>query len=177
MKYESFYKQYDALQKRDIAELKRCLQHHGGKFSWNDNPDVEQPIIAVNTDFGCGDVRVGELFIGKSGAITCYGYWTYDGLEVEFDVTDVHYGHIEFISEYLPELNDEEKRLISIAATDLETGNHLLRERDKTLLDMMNELVDALNAEKPDSRQREIVEQYRLCTDYEYAQDKTIKFK
>ena len=117
------------------------------------------------------------MFIGKSGAITCYGYWTYDGLEVEFDVTDVHYGHIEFISEYLPELNDEEKRLISIAATDLETGNHLLRERDKTLLDMMNELVDALNAEKPDSRQREIVEQYRLCTDYEYAQGKMIKFK
>ena len=61
MKYESFYKQYDALQKKDIAELKRCLQHHGGKFSWNDNPDVEKPIIAVNTDFGCGDVRVGDI--------------------------------------------------------------------------------------------------------------------
>jgi hypothetical protein len=74
-------------------------------------------------------------------------------------------------------LTNNEKKLISQAACDFETGNHLLQKRSKEQLDMMKEISITLRTsdELRTERQKEIAEEYRLCTDYDYWKSKQSK--
>ncbi len=71
-------------------------------------------------------------------------------------------------------MSPEEVKLIQYAACDLSTGHHLLYKRSKQELDMIDEVCKTLKtpAEKRNERQKEIYEEYLLCTDYEYAVSK-----
>jgi hypothetical protein len=74
-------------------------------------------------------------------------------------------------------MNKREKELISRAAMDLESGNYLLYPRSYSELAMVDEVSAMLNTpeEKRTERQREIYEEYRLCTDYNYWKSKNKK--
>lgn len=168
MTYTDYYDEYVAIRDKEIAELKRCLEHHGGSFSWDDRPDLCPPTVLINTDFGPGDVQVGKISI-KGNSLECHGHLNEDYSDIEFDIEDVCFGSIEFIIIYLPELSSAEILMVQQAAMDLETGNHLLRERSKEQIGIMNELIQALGLrdEERTERQREIVDEYVNCTDYE----------
>ncbi len=168
MKYTDYYDESAAIRDKEIAELKRCLHHHGDAFSWDDRQDVAPPIILINTDFGPCDVTVGKIS-NNNGFLECSGQSADDCSEVEFDIEDVCFGHIGYISCYLPELNSTEILMVQQADMDLETGNHLLRKRSEKQIKMMNELIQALGLrdEERTERQREIVDEYVNCTDYE----------
>lgn len=74
-------------------------------------------------------------------------------------------------------LTDNEKKLISLAACDFDTGNYLLRKRSEERLNMMKEVSITLKTpeESRTERQKEIAEEYRLCTDYDYWKSKQSK--
>ena len=67
-------------------------------------------------------------------------------------------------------MTEKELRLISEAAADLESGNHLLYPRTEEQRAMIKRVCQVLGTPESDrtERQWEIYEQYRLCTDYEY---------
>jgi len=69
-------------------------------------------------------------------------------------------------------LTDNEKRLISQAACDFESGNHLLCKRSKEQFNMMKEISITLKTpeESRTDRQKEIAEEYRLCIDYDHQE-------
>ena len=64
--------------------------------------------------------------------------------------------------------------MISRAATDLASGNYLLYPRSYSELAMVEEVAAMLATpeEERTERQREIYEEYRLCTDYNYWKSK-----
>ena len=177
MKHQSFYDDYRQLHAKDIAELRRCLEAHGGVYDWDapEHEDECNPIVTVGIDSYVGDVDVRKVWINDRNEIKVYAK-EHDGYcEGEFDVDDIHFGHVEFIMDYMKEiLTEHERELICDAACDLESGNHLLRPRDEEHRCMIDELIHTLNtpADKRDERQNLIFEEYRLCTDYDYAQSK-----
>ena len=67
-------------------------------------------------------------------------------------------------------LTEREKNLICRAASDIESGNYLIRPRSYSELAMVDEVLATINT--PDNgrsdRQKEIYEEYRRCTDYDY---------
>lgn len=67
-----------------------------------------------------------------------------------------------------------EKDLIAKAACDIATGNHLLYPRSEEEMAMLKEVCEALNTpeEGQTARQKDICEEYRLCTDYKYWRSK-----
>ena len=71
-------------------------------------------------------------------------------------------------------MNKREKELISLAATDLATGNYLLYPRSYSELTMVDEVSAMLATpeEERTERQKEIYEEYCLCTDYDYWKSK-----
>lgn len=71
-------------------------------------------------------------------------------------------------------MKELEKKLICKAAMDLETGHHLIYERSGNEILMINEVLEMLATpdELMSDRQKEIYEEYRLCTDYEYWKEK-----
>ncbi len=71
-------------------------------------------------------------------------------------------------------MTELEKKLICKAAMDLETGHHLLYERSGNEISMINEVLETLATpiELMSDRQKEIYEEYRLCTDYDYWKTK-----
>lgn len=75
-------------------------------------------------------------------------------------------------------LTENEIRLIERAACDIATGHHLICKRTPEQLAMLREVCECLSLiddGMPDMlnrRQKEIYEQYRLCTDYSYAKSK-----
>jgi hypothetical protein len=71
-------------------------------------------------------------------------------------------------------MTQREKELVCRAATDIETGNHLLLPRSYSELAMVDEVLATINTpeENRSDRQKEIYEEYRLCTDYDYWKEK-----
>lgn len=68
-------------------------------------------------------------------------------------------------------LTEEEKHLVSLAASDIETGRHLLNERANEQLEMIAFIQNAIKKEIYDLTDREnlILEEYKCCIDYDYA--------
>jgi hypothetical protein len=67
-------------------------------------------------------------------------------------------------------LTEREKNLICRAATDIESGNYLICPRSYSELAMVDEVLATINTpeEKRSDRQKEIMEYYHQCTDYDY---------
>ena len=64
-----------------------------------------------------------------------------------------------------------EQALIERIASDLQTGNNLLRDRDDSYWSMWNLMIVARKAEQlgtADERQKEMCEYERQCSDYSY---------
>ena len=55
------------------------------------------------------------------------------------------------------------------ASCDLESGNYLIRERTQERLNTIKEILEAERTENPTDRQKEILEWYKVCSDYFYA--------
>ena len=132
MKHQSYYQVYKATQAFEIAELRRCLEAHGGVYDWNDETDENEskPIICVGLDYYVGDVDVNKVYFDEKGNIKIHAN-EHDGwADMTFDPEDVMFSHLDFIMSYMREiLTEHEKELIAQAICDLETGNHLLRKR------------------------------------------------
>ena len=71
-------------------------------------------------------------------------------------------------------MTQEEKTLFCQAACDIESGNYLIRQRTEKQLRAISETLEALAtpSEKRTERQKAVVEEYRLNTNYEYAKSK-----
>ena len=71
-------------------------------------------------------------------------------------------------------MTESEKRLICRAAMDIESGNYLLYPRSYLELAMVDEVLGTIGTpeEKRTARQKDIYEEYRLCTDYDYWKSK-----
>ena len=71
-------------------------------------------------------------------------------------------------------LTEKEKKLVCQAACNLESGRYLLRKMPPEEKKMMGEVCVVLRKSEDkqplSDRENEILEEYRLCTDYEYAQ-------
>ena len=174
MKHQSYYETYKATQALEIAELHRCLEAHGGVHEWGD--ETLMPIVCISTNYYTGDVRVTEVYIDGNGHLKINADEIDGWCQFTIDPEEVMYGHIDFIIDYMGEiLTNDEKRLICQAACDLESGNYLIRKRTDEQLKMIEEVLKAINApeEKRTERQKLIAEEYRLCTDFDYAQSKT----
>lgn len=68
-------------------------------------------------------------------------------------------------------MTEEERTLVCKAATDLETGNHLIYPRTKEEKEMIADLNIAIltfPAERT-ARQKELMEEYRKCTEPDYG--------
>lgn len=173
MKHQSYYDEYKKLHAKDIAELRRCLEVHGGEYDWNapEHEDECRPIITVGLDYYVGDVDVKRIFIDKNDQIRVEAD-EHDGwADMEFSIDDVHFGHVEYIMDYMVEkLSDEEKCLISKAVMDLETGHHLLYARTSEEKQMISEVLLAINTHDSErtGRQNLIYEEYMRCTDPDY---------
>ena len=173
MKHQSYYDEYKKLHAKDIAELHRCLEVHGGEYDWN-APEHENecsPIITVGLDYYVGDVDVKRIFIDKNDQIRVEAN-EHDGwADMDFSIDDVHFSHVEYIMDYMVEkLSDDEKHLIAKAVTDLETGNHLLHARTPEEKQMISEVLVATNTHESErtDRQRLICNEYMRCTDPDY---------
>ncbi len=68
-------------------------------------------------------------------------------------------------------LTKTDAMLISLAANDIETGNHYLYQRTDDEIKMLNEVLTALSSTDPSDKQKEIIEYYNVCTDYGYAKE------
>ena len=67
-------------------------------------------------------------------------------------------------------MTEQERTLVCKAATDLETGNHLIYPRTKEEKEMIADLniaILTLPAERT-ARQKELMEEYRKCTEPDY---------
>lgn len=71
-------------------------------------------------------------------------------------------------------LTKNEKELVCQAACNLASGRYLLRKMSPEETKMMGEVCVTLGKSEDkqplSDREKEILEEYRLCTDYEYAQ-------
>ena len=149
MKHQSFYEEYVKIAEKEIKELRRCLEAHGGSFSWDSDsdPDINKPCIAVGLDTGyAGDVRVNKIEINPSGAIRLEGTAVKDDFDVEFALDEIQYSHIEFIMDYLPEAPVSEVPTF----TDREAENLVWLSAD--LMEWLSQ--DALTDRFGDSRER-----------------------
>ena len=72
-------------------------------------------------------------------------------------------------------LSHEEICLIGQAASDLESGNHLIRKRSEQQRNMMNEVLYTLlcsdAGENLTDRQKSILHVYRMHIDFDYFND------
>lgn len=128
---------------------------------WNSKPD------AINDALDNANYK--ELG-GKFYCPKCYSYAVINEQDV-IVTKDGRRFWDETEEEITIELTSMEKSLVSSAAADLATGRYLLDERTQEQRDMIAEVSTALEKEIYDLTDREnlILEEYKCCTDYEYA--------
>ena len=131
---KSIYACYEEIKQREISELKDAIKAHGGKFVFD--PDVNAPEVLCNLKYGGpADVRIMSVSIDDQGFLTIIGQergesgcadW-YES-ETEISLSEIAYGHIEFITNSIPKkkhvLSDETSRLCETVA---ELSNILYR--------------------------------------------------
>lgn len=172
MKHQSYYDEYKKLHAKDIAELRRCLEVHGGEYDWNAPVHEKEcrPIITVGLDHYVGDVDVKRIFIDKNDQIRVEATARY-GWAMKFSIYDVHFSHVEYIMDYMVEkLSDDEKHLIAKAVMVLKTGNHLFYARTPEAKQIINEVLVATNTHESErtDRQKLIYDMYMRYTDPDY---------
>jgi hypothetical protein len=68
-------------------------------------------------------------------------------------------------------MTEQERKLVCRAATDLETGSHLIYPRTKEEKEMIADLSIAILSFPAEctARQKELMEEYRKCTEPDYG--------
>lgn len=128
MKHESFYKAYAEIAVKEQRELRKCLEKLGGSFTWKDS-GIEYPIITASID-DCeyvGDVDVMKIWVESKGNIRM-SVNLHDGSvsDIEIGLGDVHYSHIDFIMDYLPEIEVKgEDEVRTYTYKEMENAVHL----------------------------------------------------
>lgn len=104
MKHHSFYNEYKEIVVKEKSELRECLKAHENFFSWEDE-DTAAPIVTVGLDYYVGDVTIKRIsFNPETDRVEIVGDTSEDyPNEVEFTDNEVHFGHLDFIMDYLPE--------------------------------------------------------------------------
>lgn len=139
MKHTDFYDKLQAIQKREIAELKEAVKAHGGSFSWEDD-DLEAPIVAINPDNISPkpmDVEVFLVSLNNDKLRIC-GTDNENGYEIEFSPEEVFPGHLSNIIDYIPEINgisdvtakQEFFKITSVSRDDLAASGFDITEID-----------------------------------------------
>lgn len=173
MRHTSYFNEYKALQRKEIQELEKCLKKCGGAYDWNDDEHEDEcrPIICVGLDYYVGDVNVNRVYFDDKGNIKVDAD-EHDGwADMTFDIHDVQFGDIDYIMSYMTEfLTEQEKHLICQAATDLESGNYLLRKRTDEELQMISEVSSVLKTpeNERDEWQKLVYDEYMRCVDPDY---------
>lgn len=96
-KDKSIYACYEEIKQREISELKEKVRLMNGQVIFS---ATEAPCVLVNYDEGPSDVRVGSVEIQNLSEteIVCI----YDTFGEQIKISDIAYGHIEFISDAIP---------------------------------------------------------------------------
>lgn len=97
-KDKSIYACYEEIKQREINELMEKVRLMKGQYVF---PTLEAPCVLVNFDDGpCEDVRVGSVEIQNVSEteILCI----FDTFGNQIKLSDIAYGHIEFITESIP---------------------------------------------------------------------------
>ena len=105
---KSIYACYEEIKQREIRELKQALEMHNGKFVFD--PDVNAPEVLCNMKYvGPADVRITSVSLDDDGNLIVTGQqhgesgcadW-YES-ECEINLSDIAYGHIDFITKSIP---------------------------------------------------------------------------
>lgn len=109
MKHTDFYTLTKKIKKREFDELYAALQAHGGFYEWPTDEEVERPIIAVNSEeFGDHPCDVEITCANISGYDIRLTGFEVDGYseEIQFSCNDVETGHLSYIIDYIPEINE-----------------------------------------------------------------------
>lgn len=106
MKCSNFYEIVKQVKRHEQEELTKALKAWGGAFDFEQHPDTDPPIIAVNMD-NCEpepqDVYVNSAAVDENGYITLKCTGKLDGQDYEVEPDDVFAGHLEYVISYIPE--------------------------------------------------------------------------
>lgn len=135
MKNKSIYAAYEEIKQREIEELKNKLKAFGGAAHFG--PDytdegatgVDCPIVMCNINGfepHPADVRIMSVGLSSEGNLIIMGCETgnsgcasWDEDEREIPLEDIAYGHIEFITDAIPEIETMKIYIVHIDAIDL----------------------------------------------------------
>lgn len=95
-KDKSIYACYEEIKLREISELAEKVRNAGGKYIF----PKEHPSILCNFDEGPCDIHVGSVEIQNVSDLEFVAIFDDDGNQIK--LSDIAYGHIEFITESIP---------------------------------------------------------------------------
>lgn len=95
MEQKTIYQAYEEIKALEINELKEKLSRcKGHAYTF----DEYGPYICLNTEGGPMDVRVLSAALTPDGFLRICAYEAFSGEEIDVDIDDIAYGHIEFIT-------------------------------------------------------------------------------
>lgn len=151
-KDKSIYACYEEIKQREISELKEKLKVFGGEAHFGLDYTGEgatgnaKPFVCIHGDEGPCDVRIYAVILDENDDLTILGS-IYDEEEYpkEIKISDIAYGHIEFISDSIPArtFSKESFSISRLSREDLESrGFDASDVDDKTMERLASKLGD-----------------------------------
>ena len=139
-KDKSIYACYEEIKQREISELTEKVRIMKGQYIF---PATEAPCVLCNFDEGPSDVRIGSVEIQNISdtEVLCI----FDTFGDDIKLSDIAYGHIEFISDAIPvrTFSQESFSISRLSRADLEEkGFDTSDVDDKTMQRLAEKLGD-----------------------------------
>lgn len=105
---KSIYACYEEIKQREIRELKAKLKafggvaHFGPDYTGEGATGVDMPYICVHFDEGPLDVRVHAVSLCQGGVLEILGSIETANYPIPIKIDDIAYGHIQFITDSIP---------------------------------------------------------------------------
>ncbi len=93
MEKKSIYDCYQEIKQREINELRECVMAAGGSVVFKKN----RPSVCCNFDYGPSDIDITTVEI-KDDIIVITGYDSEAGQDIDVELDDIIYSHIDFIT-------------------------------------------------------------------------------